>query len=114
MTHKTNAGKSIRLFGQSLLAGAALVLPFLAMQLVNRRTYAEEFPVVLFAFMLANTVMIALLVIPVVQRVWVHKSTKALGGLHWIGLLLGVGLLWVYGQVLLDQMPCFVGLLNCD
>jgi len=33
---------------------------------------------------------------------------------HWTGLLLGVSLTFVYANVVIDQLPCFLGVPNCD
>ena len=48
----------MRTFAGPLLISAALVLPFVGLQLVNRRTFDAEFPYVLFAFMSLHSLLI--------------------------------------------------------
>lgn len=53
--------------GPSVLISFLLVLPFLIMQIVNRRTLQEEFPVMLFFGMWLNLLAICLILLPLVQ-----------------------------------------------
>lgn len=105
---------TLKSFGASLLISAALVAPFLVLQLVNRRTFHEDFPVVLFTFMSLHSLFIVLSLTPALRRLRAERSLRALGFGHWAGLLLGVLLVLVYANVLVDQLPCFLGVPNCD
>jgi hypothetical protein len=101
-------------FWITLLVSAVLVLPFVGLQLINRRTYHEEFPVVLFTFMMLNSVVIILAMTPALRCLHWEKSVRSWGLGHWAGLALGVVLLAVYANVVVDQWPCFLGVPNCD
>jgi hypothetical protein len=93
---------------------AILVAPFIVMQLVNRRTLREEFPFVLFTFMLLNALLIVLLLRPPLRHLQAERSLRALGFAHWAGLSLGIVLVFVYANVVIDQLPCFLAVPNCD
>jgi hypothetical protein len=103
--------KSIR---ASLLINATLVAPFIVLQLVNRRTYHEDFPFVLFTFMSLHSLFIVLLLTPALRCLQTERNLRALGLGHWVGFLLGVFFVFVYTNVVLDQLPCFLGMPNCD
>jgi hypothetical protein len=97
-----------------LLLSAALVAPFLVLQLVNRRAFQEEFPVVLFAFMAMHSLLIALLLMPGLRRFRLERNVRALTTAHWAGVVVSAFLMVVYVQVVIDQLPCFMGVPNCD
>ena len=105
---------TLKSFGASLLISATLVAPFIVLQWVNRRTLHEDFPFVLFTFMSLHSLFIVLLLTPALRRLRAKRSLRALKLGHWAGLLLGVFLLYVYANVVIDQLPCFLGVPNCD
>ena len=114
MLHHHTAPGTLRSFGASLLISAALVAPFIVLQWVNRRTYHEDFPFGLFAFMLLHALLIVRLLTPALRRLRTESRLRALGLGHWVGLLLGILLVFVYANVVIDQLPCFLGVPNCD
>jgi hypothetical protein len=101
-------------FGITLLLAATLVAPFIAVELVSRRAYHEDFPFVLFTFMSLHALLIAVLMTPALRRLVAERSLRALGPRQWAGLALGVFLIVVYANVVIDQLPCFLGVPNCD
>lgn len=105
---------TLRSFGVSLLISATLVAPFIVLELVNRRAYHEDFPFVLFTFMSLHSLFIVLSLTPALRRLRAERSLRVLGLGHWTGLLLGVFLVFVYANVVIDQLPCFLGAPNCD
>ena len=105
---------TFRSFVVLLLISAALVAPFVVLQLVNRRAFHEEFPVVLFIFMSVHSLLIVLLLTPALRRLRSEGRLSALNVGHWTGLLLGAVLACAYAGVVLDQLPCFLGVPNCD
>lgn len=114
MTQDPAAPGTLKSFGASLLISATLVAPFIVLQLVNRRTLHEDFPHVLFTFMSLHSLFIVLLLTPALRRLKTERSLRALGLGHWAGLLLGVFLVFVYTNVVIDQLPCFLGISHCD
>jgi hypothetical protein len=110
----TQLRRTLTSFGTSLLISAALVGPFIVLQLVNRRAFDEDFPVVLFMFMSAHSLLIVLLLTPALRRLRTERALSALKLGHWAGLALSAGLICAYAGVVLDQLPCFLGFPNCD
>jgi hypothetical protein len=106
--------KSVEAFGRSLLISSGLVWPFFLLELVNRRTFHEAFPVVLFAFMFLHSLLIVLLLTPALRRLREAGHLRALKLGHWTGLALGAFLILGYAELVVDQMPCFLGVPNCD
>ena len=95
------------------LGGLALTAPFLVLQVVNKAPL-ENIPAALFAVLwLLPTVFIATL-LPIVKSVRGERGAKA----HPVTILLGgivlviVAAMW--GGLVVDQMPCFLGVPNCD
>jgi len=106
--------KSVKSLGSSLLISSGLVGPFIVLQWVNRRTFQQDFPFVLFVFMLLHSLLIVLVVTPALRRLRAEDSLSALKLSHWAGLLLGVFLAVGYVRLVMDQLPCFLGVPNCD
>jgi hypothetical protein len=114
MTERHAVRQALKSFGVSLLVSAALVAPFVVLELVNRRAFGEAFPFVLFTLMSLHALSIVLVLRPAVGRLRAAQRLRALGPGHWVGLLLGVLLIVAYANVILDQLPCFLGVPNCD
>jgi len=91
-----------------------LVLPFMILELVNRRNLPESFPIQLFGILwLLPTVFIAILM-PIVRNVRAGDGIMS----NPINLLLRVAFMafiaMMWGGILIDQLPCFLGVPNCD
>ena len=97
-----------------VLIGAMLVAPFMVLQSVNRRAFGEEFPFALFVFMSLTSAGIVLALTPGLRRLRSERRLAALTLGHWAGLVAAALLVCVYAAVVLDQLPCFLGVPNCD
>ena len=98
----------------SLLISSSLVGPFALLEVVNRRTFHEAFPHVLFAFMVLHSMVIALLLTPALRRLRAGGHLRELKLGAWTGLALAAFLILGYVEVIVDQLPCFLGAPNCD
>lgn len=96
--------------------GAALVLvgPFALLEIINAPATWGGFPTLLFLFMLGHAAIMVWLLAPVVRRVFQARGLEALGALHWTGAAVGMVLACAFAGVVMDQMPCFMGVPNCD
>ena len=96
------------------IISALLVLPFMILEVVNRRAYREGFPISLFAILWLLPLAFMLVLTPMVREVRAGNSLVA----NPINLLLRVALLtliaWLFVGIVVDQMPCFLGVANCD
>ena len=105
---------SLKSFFTLLLISATLVVPLFILEWINRKTLFEEFPLVLFTFMSLHSLFIVLLLAPALRSLRAEKSLRALTFRQWVGLLLGAVLIFAYVDVVIDQLPCFLGVPNCD
>lgn len=56
-----------RTFGSSALISLLLILPFVVMEVVNRRNFSEDFPITLFFVLWLNLFAIGLILLPIVR-----------------------------------------------
>ena len=88
------------------LLGFAAVLPFLIME-VMAWGFQEDFPVALFVLLWLFPAAFFAIALPIVRRL--HRGVAL-----WVRVAaLGV-LGWVWVSIVVDQMPCFLGVPNCD
>jgi hypothetical protein len=98
----------------SLAISAVLVVPLFILEWWNRREFHEEFPLVLFTFMSVHSLLIVLSAAPAVRRLRSERDPRTLRVRHWFGLVLSAFLAFVYVGVVVEQLPCFLGVPNCD
>lgn len=96
------------------LISTLLVLPFVVLELVNRRGFNEGFPVTVFGLMWLLPLGFIVLLLPIVRRRPAGPMTPAERLSLWtrIAVMGLIGFIWV--ALVADQMPCFVGQPNCD
>ena len=96
------------------IISSILVLPFMILELMNRRSFHEGFPIPLFGILWLLPMAFILILMPIVQNVQAGNRIMA----DPINLLLRVAFLiliaWLWSGIILDQLPCFLGVLNCD
>jgi hypothetical protein len=97
-----------------VLISSLLVIPFMIMEVVNRRNFNEGFPIPLFVFMWVLPILFIVALMPIVRNVRAGNSIIA----RPVGLLIRVVILvfiaWMWTSILIDQWPCFMGVPNCD
>jgi hypothetical protein len=96
------------------LISLLLVIPFMIMEIVNRRGFDEGFPIPLFAMMWILPVLFILTGMPILRNLRAGDTliTQPINLLIRVVVLVLVAILWT--GLLLDQMPCFLGVPNCD
>ena len=96
------------------LISLLLVIPFMIMEVVNRREFNAGFPIPLFIMMWVLPLSLILIATPIIQNMRAGNNIMA----HPVNLLLRVIALilvaWFWAALLIDQMPCFLGVPNCD
>ena len=94
--------------------GLLFVIPFMIMEAVNTQNINAIFNVPLFGIMwlLPTTFMIVLM--PIVRNILAGNSLMANPASLLISVvfLVLIGFMWT--SLLMDQMPCFLGVPNCD
>ena len=96
------------------IVSAALMLPFVVLESVNSPNAVTGLPVVLFVFMWVLAFAFVAILIPLPRNLHVNRWTAphVVGVLSRIAVLALLGFMWV--SVTADQMPCFLGVPNCD
>ena len=94
--------------------GLILVFPFMLLEWVTRRDLPGSFPIPLFIFLWVLPVAFVVLIFPIVRTVRAGNSVtaKPLNLLLRVAFLILIAALWAGAFV--DQLPCFVGVPNCD
>ena len=91
-----------------------ITLPFAILELANRQNIHEGFPFPLFFMLWLLSIAFILILMPIVRNIQAGNSLMA----HPVSLLVRVALLIIlaiiWGSLLIDQMPCFMGVPNCD
>ncbi|MRR32634.1 hypothetical protein EG834_20410 [bacterium] len=97
-----------------LFVSIFLVLPFVILELVNRRQFHEAFPFPLFGFMGLQALIFGFGLTALLRQL--RTGAKGPGAIFVRVLLLviiGVSV-WSLTTLLIDQWPCFLGVPNCD
>ena len=92
---------------------SALVLPFLLLELVNRPP-SMAFPYALFAVLWLLPVAFGWLIDPILRAVRTTTASR-MSGINVVTRSVVLMLIaWTWSSILLDQLPCFLGVPNCD
>ena len=96
------------------IISSVLVLPFMVLELVNRRALPGAYPAPLFVFMWLLPFTFTVILMPIARRFRARNGDVAMprGHLARVALLIVIAWLWV--GLVADQMPCFLGVPNCD
>ena len=97
-------------FGRSAIIGSLLVLPFVVLELVN----TGSFPIPLFVVMWLLGFSFMFIAMPVARVVRDRniQIVRPLSLVSRVVCLILIVFFWV--GLALDQMPCFLGVSNCD
>ena len=96
----------------SALISATLVLPFMVLELVNRQ--GQEFPITLFGFLWLLPLAFILLLLPIMRRRPAGPMTAGKRLSLWSRIAVMGFIVWIWVSIVTDQMPCFLGVPNCD
>ena len=90
-----------------------LIIPFMIMEVVNRREFNEGFPFPLFIIMWLLPVLFILTGMPILRNMR-GDNLLARPALLLIRVVILIFIAWFWAALLIDQMPCFLGVPNCD
>ena len=96
------------------MVSSVLVLPFMILELLNRRGFHDGFPIPLFGFLWLLSFSFIVVMMPILRSLLSGNRSipNPPGVLARTGLLMLIAWLWV--GLVVDQMPCFLGVPNCD
>ena len=104
----------IKNLASSAIFGFLVVLPFIVLELVNARPIGVSFPFALFGVMWILASIVLSLAIPLVRDLRAGKSVAAtpVNLILRVSVVVLVAVVWT--GIVNDQMPCFMGVPNCD
>lgn len=97
-----------------VVAACLLVGPFMLLEYVNRRGYAEAFPLQLFGMMWLMAFCFAFIFIPTTRNLMPGRTGSVNPLIVLPGLASLILLAWGWIALVSDQIPCFLGVPVCD
>ena len=97
----------------SAIAASVLVVPFMILEVINQ-DLSGGFPVVLFVVMWGLAVAFISILMPILRSLQPGYRNVPNASLVLPKILLLIGIAWFWIALVLDQMPCFLGVPNCD
>ena len=96
------------------IASTLLVAPFIILEAASTQGFSRGFPLALFGFMWVLALSFIGILVPMIQgvRAGNRQMPTSLGLLLRGSALIFIG--WILGSIIADQMPCFLGVPNCD
>ena len=98
----------------SALISLVLVVTFIILELLNRRSFQKGFPIPLFGVLWLLPTMLVLAVMPTVRTLRAGYGVTTNHPILLLKVVFSVLVAWMWVSVLVDQMPCFLGVPNCD
>lgn len=95
------------------IISSGLVLPFMILEWINRRGLPEGFPVALFGVMWVLPFSFTLISTPIVRSLSA-RSRDLVARLVLPRAILLIFIAWLWVSITADQLPCFLGVPNCD
>jgi hypothetical protein len=97
------------------LIGLLMVLPFMLLEAITTSGFARAgFPFGLFIFMWLSAAVFALILLPIVRTIRAGSIATANPLFLTLGVILMALIAWEWVGIVIDQMPCFLGVPNCD
>lgn len=91
-----------------------LIIPFMIMEVVNRRNFNEGFPIPLFSILWLMPLIFIVILMPIVRSVEAGNGIMANPLSLFLRAIFLVLLAWMWISIVKDQIPCFCDLPNCD
>ena len=91
-----------------------LIIPFMIMEVAYRRNFNEGFPIPLFIIMWLLPLLFMLTGMTIVRSVRAGNNVLAKPVFLLIRVVILIFIAWFWAALLIDQMPCFLGVPNCD
>jgi hypothetical protein len=90
------------------------MVPFMITELVIRQNFNRDFPIPLFIIMWLLPMSFLLILMPIVRNMRMGNRLMAHPVSLMIRMLVLILIAWLWINILIDQMPCFLGVPNCD
>lgn len=90
------------------------VFPLILMELINRRHLNDGFPIALFVVLWFLPVIFIAILTSIVRNVRAGDGITAEPVKLLLGAMILLFIALVWGSILFDQLPCFLGVPGCD
>jgi len=97
----------------SAFISLVIVSPFLILEIINKQDLPGSFPYPLFGILWIVMLLFVFLIRPIVQSFQTGAPHLSIGNLITRSVLL-ISLAYFWVRIVIDQMPCFLGIPNCD
>ena len=94
--------------------GAVVVIPFAILEWMNTQGFENGVPVALFGFLWFLTIAFIVILLPMVRTASAGNGLKTNPGSFAPRIVMLMLIAWMWMSVVIDQMPCFLGVPNCD
>jgi hypothetical protein len=101
-------------FATPAIVASLVVLPFVIIEAINTRGFSEGFPLALFVVMWLLPAAFTLVLTPILRRLRAGGRAAAHPGALVPRVLLLILIAWFWLSLVIDQLPCFLGVPNCD
>jgi hypothetical protein len=91
-----------------------LVIPFMIMEVVTTQSFNAIFNIPLFGIMWFLPMIFMLILVPIVREVRGSNSLTAKPVILVLSVIFLILIALAWGGIVADQMPCFLGVPNCD
>lgn len=101
-------------FGLAAAISFILVLPFMILEWINHRNLHESFPIALFVVLWLLPTAFIVILMPMIRSVRAGNSIMGnpISLVFKVAFLALIVTIWGWGFI--DQLPCFLGVPNCD
>ncbi len=100
--------------GRQEIAAATGIHHTQILEWVNRRAYQEEFPIGLFGIIWLLQVIFIFTLMPIIHNFGNRNKREGNPFKLLLNMVLLIIIAWLWIDIIQDQMPCFLGIPNCD
>ena len=94
--------------------GVVVVIPIAILEWMNTQGFQNGVPVALFGFLWLLTIAFILILVPMLRAASAGNGIAANPGFFAPRIVMLLLIAWMWISVVVDQMPCFLGVPNCD
>ncbi|HXF85832.1 MAG TPA: hypothetical protein VNK49_10645 [Anaerolineales bacterium] len=98
----------------SAFFGFLLMLPFMTLEVISTKNFNAIFNLPLFGILWFLPTLFLIILKPILQAVHIGNRFITKRGILFLHIAFLILIAWIWISILVDQMPCFLGVPNCD
>jgi hypothetical protein len=110
----TDMTQAIQSIARSAVAGLMATIPFMALQSVNTHNFWTDFPIAVFGSLWVFAAVFIGTIGAILNQARMPGKTMARKMLVVAGIVFAFAVAMIWFGFVVDQMPCFLGVPNCD